>query len=276
MNGKPGLLRTGATILITLLFFLPLWWVTISAFRPDQEIFRFLSPLTIETVFPLTWTLDSVVALWQSPFARAIANSLIATGATVVIGLMVCASAAFVLAVIKFPGRGIVFTIMIVSFLIPFDAIALPLYVILRGFDLQNTFTGLILPGLGNGLAVFMLRQFFMGVPKELGEAAMIDGLGWFGIFTRIYLPLSGHALIGAALILFVFQWQAYLWPLLIAPAPDLKVAAVAIAEFSTSFDISYGLIFAGAFFVSAIPMVILVGFQRFFAASVASTGGKE
>lgn len=276
MNPPSGILRTGSVILIAFLFFLPLWWITISAFRPIDEIFRYLSSLSVWTVFPRELTLASVTELWRSEFARAIFNSVFVSAITVAVGVIVCAAAAFALAVISFPGRNAVFTIMIVSFLIPFDAIALPLFNILRGVGLQNTYVGLILPGIGNGLAVFLLRQFFLGIPRELREAAMIDGMGYFGIFWRIYLPLSRHALVSAGLILFIFQWQAYLWPLLIAPAPDYKVAAVAIAQFSTTFEIRYDLIFAAAFFISAIPMVILVGFQQFFTESVASTGGKE
>ena len=146
----------------------------------------------------------------------------------------------------------------------------------MRAMSLQNTFTGLILPGIGNGLAVFLLRQFFLGVPKELREAAVIDGMGWWGIYRRIYLPLSIPAMISAALILFIFQWQAYLWPLLIAPAPQYKVAAVALAQFSSSYEIDYGLIFAAAMFISLIPMVTLTLTQRFYEASIAATGGKE
>jgi ABC-type glycerol-3-phosphate transport system permease component len=128
----------------------------------------------------------------------------------------------------------------------------------------------------GNGLAIFLLRQFFLGIPRELSEAALVDGMGWFGVFWRIYLPLSVPALISAGLIMFIFQWQAYLWPLLIAPANEYKVAAVAIAQFASAYDVNFGVIFAGAAFVSLIPMLVLVSFQRYFTTSVAATGGKE
>jgi len=261
---------------VGLAFVLPLWWISISAFRPEEDIFRYLSPVTWQTLFPDRFSVEHLVALWESPFTRALFNSLFVAAVTVLGGLVVCTLAAFALAVIEFPGRSIVFTIMIVSFLIPFDAIALPLYYVMRGFQLQNTYLGLILPGIGNGLAVFMLRQFFLAMPKELREAAMVDGMGWFQIFWRIYLPLTTPALISAGLIMFIFQWQAYLWPLLIAPATEFKVAAVAIAQFSSTFGTAYGPIMAGAMFISLIPMVILVVFQRYFTSSVAATGSKE
>lgn len=276
MKQNVSLFRTLATIFCAVVFILPLWWVAVSALRPENDIFRYLSPLSWGTLLPLDFTLEHVVELWSGSFRLAILNSIFVTAVTIVVGLAICASAAYALAVIDFKGRNIVFIIMVVSFLIPFDAIAVPLFQTFRALKLQNTYTGLILPGIGNGLAVFLLRQFFMGIPKELREAAMIDGMGWFGVFWRIYLPLSVPALISAALILFVFQWQAYLWPLLIAPSPEYKVAAVAIAQFSTQYDVNYALIFAAALFISLIPMVILTTFQRGFSASVASTGGKE
>jgi putative chitobiose transport system permease protein len=263
-------------IAVALVFLLPLYWLTISSFRPEDDIFRYLNPFGVRTFIPNRLTFDNIVNLWSGPFARAIFNSLLVSLVSVIAGLAVCAPAAFALATIDFPGRSLIFSAMIVSFLIPFDAIAVPLYYVMRSFNLQNTYTGLILPGVGNGLAVFLLRQFFQGIPKDLREAAMVDGMGWFQIFWRIYLPLSTPALVSAALIMFIFQWQAYLWPLLIAPSNDMKVAAVALAEFSSAYNVSFGLIFAGAMFLSLIPMAIFVCFQQYFAASVAATGGKE
>lgn len=269
-------IRLMAIIFCGLLFLLPLWWVTISALRPEAEIFSYLSPIGIWTILPLNFTLENMIALWQTPFARAIFNSIFLAALTVVFGLIVCALAAFALAAIEFRGRNVVFSLIVVSFLIPFDSIALPLYGMMRAVNLQNTYFGLVLPGIGNGLAIFLLRQFFLGLPRELREAAMVDGLGWFGVFWRIYLPLSGNALLSAAMMLFIYQWQAYLWPLLIAPAPEFKVASVAIAQFSDMYGASYGLIFSAAVFISLIPMLILGIFQRYFNISVASTGGKE
>ncbi len=261
---------------VALMFLLPLYWLTISSLRPEEDIFRYLNPFGLWTVVPNRITFDNIVNLWSGAFSRAIVNSLVVSFVTVIVGLAVCAPAAFALAVISFPGRGIIFSAMIVSFLIPFDAIAVPLYSIMRGLNLQDTYVGLILPGVGNGLAVFLLRQFFQSIPKDLREAAMVDGMGWFQIFWRIYLPLSKPALISAGLIMFIFQWQAYLWPLLIAPSNDMKVAAVALAQFSTAYNVSFGLIFAGAMFLSLIPMLIFVCFQQYFTGSVAATGSKE
>lgn len=271
-----GALRMAALLIIVAFFILPLWWTAVSAFRPSEEIFRYLSPISFRTLFPDHATWSQVIALIRSPFLLAIGNSVLVTAITVIIGLAICSAAAFALACIEFKGRGVIFAIMVVSFLIPFDAIALPLYQIFHVLRLDNTYSGLVLPGIGNGIAVFLLRQFFLGIPKELSEAAFLDGMGWTAIFLRIYLPLSKPALIGAGLILFIFQWQSFLWPLLIAPSPHYQMAAVAIAQFSTTIGTQWGLIFAGALFASVIPMAVLVIFQKYFTPSVAAGGNKE
>ncbi len=221
---------------------LPLIWAGISALRPSAEIFRYLSPLSIHTLVPTQVTFGNIVALWTGPFARAMLNSALVTAITVAVGLVICSMAAFALAALQYRGRAAVFAAMVVSFLIPFDSIAVPLAQVFRDLDLQNSYAGLILPGIGNGLAVFLLRQFFLGIPRELAEAAMVDGLGWFGIFTKIYLPLS----------------------------------SVAIASFAGQYDVDYGQMFGGAVFTALLPMAVLLVFQRYFIASFATTGSKD
>jgi ABC-type glycerol-3-phosphate transport system permease component len=272
-GSRPVLVVVGA--LVATLFALPLWWTIASALRPQQETFETLSPVSIWTVLPRSLTFDNFVRLFDGDFGRAMLNSVIVTVATLVIGLTLSATAAFALAVFRFPGRGALFAVMVVSFLVPFDAIAIPLAAIFRDAGLQDSYTALVLPGVGNGFAVFLLRGFFLGIPYELAEAARVDGLGWWGVFRRIYLPLSRPALIGAGLILFVFQWQSYLWPLLIAPDPDMKVAPVAIAQFAGQYGVDFGGIFAGAVMTAVVPLLILLFFQRYFTESLTSSAVK-
>src|SRR5690606_24881193 len=180
------------------------------------------------------------------------------------------------LAVLPFPGRTAVFAFMVVCFLVPFEAIAIPLSASFRDMGLANTHAGLILPALGNGLAIFLLRQFFMGIPSSLAEAGRLDGLTWLVVFHPIYLPLSRGPMIGAGLILFVFQWESFLRPLLIAPAPDVRVAPVAIADFAQETGVDYGQMFAAAILTAAIPLLLLLFFQRHFTGSTATSGSKE
>jgi putative chitobiose transport system permease protein len=272
-GSRPAMLALGAVV--ALLFLLPLWWMVASALRDQTETFRTLYPVSIWTIVPRGATLDNFVRLFHGDFGRAILNSMIVATASVIIGLAMSATAAFALAVLRFPGRTAIFAIMVVSFLIPFDAIAIPLSAIFRSAGLADSYTGLVLPGIANGFAVFLLRGFFLGVPAELHEAARVDGLGWWGIFLRIYLPLSKPGLIGAGLILFVFQWQSYLWPLLIAPDPSMKVAPVAIAQFAGQFGVDFGRIFAGSVLTALVPLLVLLFFQRYFTQSVSTSGVK-
>jgi putative chitobiose transport system permease protein len=274
-NRRP---RAGLAVLgwaIAASFILPLWWTVASALRPQRETFATISPVSLWTLLPRDLTFGNFSRLFDAGFGRAMVNSSVVTAGTLVGGLAICAAAAFALAVLRFPGRSVFFGVMVISFLIPFDAIAIPLMSIFRGVHLDNSYVALILPGIGNGFAVFLLRSFFLGVPTELADAARADGLGWWGVFWRIYLPLSKPALIGAGLILFVFQWQAYLWPLLIAPDPEKKVAPVAIAQFAGQQGVDFGAIFAGATLTAMVPLLVLLFFQRYFTQSVSASGLK-
>jgi putative chitobiose transport system permease protein len=194
---------------------------------------------------------------------------------TVIIGLAVSAAAAFGLSAVRFRGQAVLFGMVVLSFLIPFDAIAIPLATLFRDWSLQNTYAGLILPGLGHGVAIFLLRQFFLAIPADLVEAARIDGLGWFGVFVRLYLPLSRPALVGAGLTLFLFQWQAYVWPLLIGTDSSHQLGPIALANMRGQFSIDYGGLLAGSIVLTVIPLIFILWFQRHFTRSIATTGLK-
>ncbi len=267
---------TGLAAVVALLFFLPFFWMVGSAFRPGEEIFAFLSPLSPYSLIPKTVTLENFSGLFGGQLGRNVFNSILAAVLTVTFGLVICSTAAFALSVLRFPFRSAVFAVVVVSFMIPFDAIAIPLSDTFRAFGLQNTYAGLVLPAIGDGLAIFVLRQFFLGIPAEMREAARVDGAGWWTIFWRIYAPLSRPALIAAGLMLFLGQWQAFLWPLLIITEPSMQVAPVALSQFVGQFESNFGPMFAGATVVSVIPAVILLSLQPYFVRSVSSQGLKE
>jgi ABC-type glycerol-3-phosphate transport system permease component len=271
-------LYLGTTLLAVIAgiaFLTPLWWSFINSLRPGSETFSYLNPLQWQTFFTLTPTLDNYAALLDTDLSRAILNSLLVSLVTVVVGLAVCATAAFGLSAFRFRGQGILFSVIILTFLIPFDAIAIPLADMFRDWNLQNTFIGLILPGIGNGMAIFLLRTFFLAIPEELVEAGRLDGLGWWGVFTRIYLPLSRPSLIGAGLMLFLFQWQAYVWPLLMGTDKDHILGPVALSNLQGQFQVDYGVLFAASMVLVLIPLIIILGFQRYFIQSVTTSGLK-
>lgn len=262
-----------AAALAAVLVFLPLWWVFASSLRPGNTFVEYLTPLSWKAFLPAGGSFANYHVLLEGEFTRALLNSFFVAGATVVLGLVVAVLAAYALAVLDFPGRGAVFVFVILVSMVPFDAIAIPLSGLFTTWRLSDSYAGLILPALANGFAIFVLRQFFLGVPQELFDAAEVDGLGRVGTLVRIVLPLSKPALIGAGLMLFLSQWQAYLWPLLIGTSPEKQLAPIALANLSNLYSVDLGQILAGSFVLSVVPMVLLLFFQRQYTESLSTTG---
>ncbi|MFB7219011.1 carbohydrate ABC transporter permease [Streptomyces sp. NPDC056227] len=262
-------------VVMGVLFALPLLWVLVGSLRPGDKVLAGLDRASWHSLIPTDATLHNYVTLFRGDFGRAVLNSIGVAVATVLLGLVLSAMAAFALSVFRFRGRGLVFAVILLSFMIPFDAIAIPLSDIFRDWGLQNTYAGLILPGIGNGLAIFLLRQFFLAIPRELVEAARMDGLSWWGVFTKIYVPLSRPALIGAGLTLFTFQWQSYMWPLLVGTEPDKQLGPIALGTLQGQMVVDYGQVFAAAVVLTVIPLLVLLRLQRYFTQSIAGSGLK-
>ncbi|MGW1086025.1 carbohydrate ABC transporter permease [Streptomyces sp. NPDC002596] len=262
-------------VVMGVLFALPLLWVLAGSLRPGDKVLAGLDRVSWHSLIPTDATLHNYVTLFRGDFGRAVLNSIGVAVATVLLGLVLSAMAAFALSVFRFRGRGFVFAVILLSFMIPFDAIAIPLSDIFRDWGLQNTYAGLILPGIGNGLAIFLLRQFFLAIPRELVEAARMDGLSWWGVFTKIYVPLSRPALIGAGLTLFTFQWQSYMWPLLVGTEPDKQLGPIALGTLQGQMVVDYGQVFAAAVVLTVIPLLVLLRLQRYFTQSIAGSGLK-
>lgn len=261
--------------LIAVSVFLPLWWVFVSSTRPGNTYVDNMTPLSWLAFVPWGGDLSNYSGLLSGPFMLGLFNSFFVAGATILFGLLIAVPAAYALATIEFKGRGLVFSLIVVIAMIPFDAIAIPLSSLFQGWNLSDSYAGLILPALANGFAIFVLRQFFLGIPSELIDAAEVDGLGRLGTLWRIVLPLSKPALIGAGMMLFLSQWQAYLWPLLIGTSPERQLAPIALANLSTMFTVDLGQILAGSFVLSIIPMILLLFFQKQYTESLSTTGLK-
>ncbi|WP_336626035.1 MULTISPECIES: carbohydrate ABC transporter permease [unclassified Microbacterium] len=261
--------------LIAVAVFLPLWWVFVSSTRPGNSYVDNMTPLSWLAFVPWGGDLSNYEVLLSGPFVLGLFNSFFVAGATILFGLLIAVPAAYALATMEFRGRGFVFSFIVIVAMIPFDAIAIPLSSLFQGWNLSDSYAGLILPALANGFAIFVLRQFFLGIPSELIDAAEVDGLGRLGTLWRIVLPLSKPALIGAGMMLFLSQWQAYLWPLLIGTSPERQLAPIALANLSTMFTVDLGQILAGSFVLSIIPMILLLFFQKQYTESLSTTGLK-
>jgi ABC-type glycerol-3-phosphate transport system permease component len=258
------------------LFLLPLWWALASSLRPLNDIFKYVSPFSLAALVPDKLTFEAYRNIFlEKGFGTAVFNSLFVALATVLAGLGVNSLAGFAFAVLRFPGRNALFGITVLTFLVPFEAISIPLYTVVRSLGWLDTYLALIVPGVANGIVIFLFRQFFSQVPRELVDAARIDGASWLTIFVRIYLPLSKPVIISAALLIFLFQWEAFLWPLISTRSEGLKVIQVALAGFELRYQTLWNELFAAATLAALIPLLILLPLQRFYVQGVTAGGFK-
>jgi multiple sugar transport system permease protein/putative chitobiose transport system permease protein len=264
-------------LLVCILFILPLWWALASSLRPLEDIFKYVSPFSWKAFVPDKPTFTAYVTIFAGKgFGTAVLNSIFVAGTTVLLGLIVNGFAGYVFAVLRFPGRNILFFVIVLTFLVPFEAIAIPLYTVVRSIGWLDTYQGLIGPGVANGIVIFLFRQFFAQIPRELAESARLEGASWLRILFRIYLPLSKPVVISAALLIFLFQWEAFLWPLIATRSENLKVIQVALAGFEERYVTLWNELFAAAIIAALIPLIILLPLQRFYVQGVTAAATKD
>ena len=263
-------------ILVGLLFVLPLWWSITSSLRPLDEIFKYTSPFSLKALFLDHLDFSAYLTIFgEREFGLAVLNSAFVAGMTVLGGLIINGLAGFVFAVFQFPGRQFFFFVIVLSFLVPFEAISIPLYSVIKLFGWIDSYYALIVPGLANGVVIFLFRQFFSQIPHELAEAARMDGAGWLRILCNIYLPLSKPVIISAGLLIFLFQWESFLWPLICTRSEHLKVIQVALAGFQQRYTTQWNELFAASNVATLIPLFILLPLQRFYIQGVTAAGFK-
>lgn len=254
-----------------LVFLIPVWWLVVAAFRDPTEALS--STSVLDTLVPRSFSLDGFRSAIAHGYLRAVGVSLAAAVATVVGGLAVSSLAAYGFVAVPTRLSKVLFAVVVASFLLPFETLSVPLASVFSDIGLAGGLPALVLPAIGNGLAVFNLRQAFLGVPRELAEAQHMDGAGHLRRFWHLYLPLSRSALIGSGLILFVSQWDAYLWPLLIISDNRNATASVAIASNFGPLSANTQEAFAEVLVLIVVPAVLLLFTQRRLIASSSTTG---
>lgn len=263
---------------LTVGFIIPYLWMLSSSLKPHTEIFQYIVPLSWKTFIPQVFTLDAYRELFHLvpfPFSRYLANSVFVAVSVTILSLAVNALAAYAFAKLEFPGRGLLFGIFLSTMIVPFEVLAIPLYMQVRDFGWVNTYQALIIPWVANPLGIFLLRQFFQEIPRELEEAARIDGCSYFGAFRRIVLPNSVPALVAFALIRFQASWDAFIWPLIAAPAAEKRVIQVAIASFVTEVQTRWDLTFAASTMATVPIIVLFLVLQRYYVQGVVMSGLK-
>jgi len=252
---------------IALIMLFPVVWLFTTALKsPDENIFRLLEKPT----------LTNFIKVWQSvPFGRYLWNSLVVSSLTVALNLVLCALAAYPLARMDFWGKNLLFWAIIGTIMIPFQVTLIPLYVLAVQLGLKNTYFGLIFPYVVSAFGIFLLRQAFLGVPKELEEAAVMDGCHSLEIWFCIMLPAVRPALTTLAIFTFVAMWGDFLWPLLMVDKPELYTLPLGVASLESAFSQDWRLIAAGSV-ISILPILLLFVFvQKYIIPSDVGAGIK-
>jgi multiple sugar transport system permease protein len=251
---------TAALLALAVLWLSPIAWVVVTSLKPSEDIIR-LPPEWIP--WPATGAHYHEVLLGSSRTARigrAFVNSLVVATGSVLVVLTTSAMAAYPLARMRFPGRDTVFVVLVGSLMIPNAVLLVPQYVLTQRLGWLSTYQGLIVPEAAMLFAfgVFLLRQFFLTMPRELEDAALIDGAGPWQVFSRILLPLSQPVLAALAIFAFRSAWNDFLWPLIAVNKPEMFPLPVALALLRSAYSSeSYGPIMAGAA-LSALPLLVV------------------
>ncbi len=259
-------------LITSFLFFLPLLWAISASFSPNTYIFKHLFPISIKALIPFEFTTEAYRNLWERDFDLAIRNSLILSIVGTIGGGIISATAGFAFGRFNFIGKKIIFGTVLLSFMIPADMLAIPTFILVTDLGWSNTWQGLLVPSLAHSLAIFLFTQFFKGIPQEMIDAARVDGASWLRIFVSIIIPMSKPAMLSAGLLLFIFQWTAFFWPLLIAPSPDLRVIQVAISQAVLDYNVQWNELLAGATLAAAIPIFLILPFQKYYIEGVSGS----
>lgn len=254
----------------------PLLWMFASSFKPTAEVFR-----NVTSLIPSSIELDNYVRGWAGfggiSFGTFYLNSFFYAGMATLIGVVSSSIVAYGFSRIKFVGRGFWFACMLVTLMLPAQVTIIPQYVAFTQLDLRNSFLPLLLPRMGGqAFFIFLIMQFIRGIPKELDEAAEIDGCSRAGIFFRVILPLIQPALITAAIFSFYWTWEDFLGPLIYLNAPRQYTVSLALRAFA---DPSSGTDWGAIFAMSSLSLVpvfaIFIFFQRYLVQGISTTGLK-
>lgn len=265
-------LRYLLLIVTGLVMVAPFGVMVLTSFKPEGAIISFPPRL-----LPTQWTLANYQLVWSRlPFGFLIRNSLIYSFGVTLFSVFFDSMCAYALARLTFKGRNIVFLAILASMMVPAQVTLVPLFFNLYSLGWINTFQGLIVPHVTSAFGIFLLRQFFITIPGELADAARIDGAGEFRIYWQIVLPLSGPALATLFVFHFMYNWNDFLWPLIVTTSGEMRTLPTGLALFMGEHNVEYGLLLAGAT-IAALPLVVAFLFaQKYFVAGIALSGLKE
>jgi multiple sugar transport system permease protein len=258
-------------LFVAFVILLPLIWTLLTSLKLETDIVKYPPQL-----FPRSLTLQHYVDIWHRiPFARLFFNTVIFAGGVTVISLAFDSMTAYALARLEFPGRDVLFVLVLITMMLPFQVTLIPLFSLLSDFNWINTHQGLIVPRATNAFGIFFLRQFFLSIPRDLEDAARMDGASEFRIYRQVILPLAVPALLTLGLFHFMYNWNDLLWPLIVTTETSMQTLPAGLALFMGEHVVEYGLLMAGSI-LALLPMIIMfLMIQRKFVEGIATTGFK-
>jgi multiple sugar transport system permease protein len=255
---------------LSLLMILPLLWMLLTSLSTVEETRRFPPGLPSSLHwgnFGEAWT--------EAPFGHWLANSAIVAISCVITNLLFCSLAGYAFARIRFVGSRVAFALLLATLMVPFQVVMIPNLLIIKYLGLVDSLPALIVPNLVTPFGIYLLRQFFLSLPTELEEAAMIDGAGRIRLLFSILLPLMGPPLSTLAVLTFLWTWNDFLWPLVVTSSPNVMTVQLGLASFQGAHFTDWPVLMAGTL-MSQLPVLVLflLG-QRYFVSSIATTGIK-
>lgn len=277
--------RYAVLILVAIIFIFPLLFMAMSSLKPDNQLL--LDTSSLRAFLPVgDISLDNYKdAFERAPIGVFVFNSVLITGLTVVLTLLVCSLAAFSFVFLDWKGRDVIFSIILATLIIPYETIFIPLllmasqlpWISTEGleFGWLNSYRVQIIPFIADGLSVFLFVQYFKDLPRELIEASRVEGASWWFIYRKVVLPLSGPVIATAAILKFLFMYNQYLWPLMVVQAEEIRPVMVGLGYFTDQLNVPWGEVMAYLTIITVPVLAFYLSLQRAFIASVASTGVK-
>ena len=273
-NRLGAVLSYGFLIVAVLAYIAPIAFMAIGSLKPDERVLAEAG--SIKAFVPDSASLQNYADVFQRvSFLRFMVNSLIITGSVVLGGLVINAMAGYAFARLRWRGRSLMFAFVLSLMILPFESIAVPLFYQVTLLGWRDTYLAQIAPFLANAFSIYLFYTFFLGLPRELEEAARIDGAGIYRTFIAIVIPNAKPVFATVAIVTFLFFWGFFLWPLMVTSGESVRPLPVAIASFHTLPPLQWGDIMAFGVMMVAPVLVVFLLFQRWFVQGVASAGLK-
>lgn len=265
-------------VLATLVAVIPFAWMVITAFKTGPEIYQWPPAL-----LPKHWGFENFARAWGTGnFPRLFLNSTVVAVSATLLNLLFDSMAAFAFARLRFPGKEALFAIVLATMMLPAVVTIIPLFLIIKGLPAPgpggwlNSYAGIVAPGAATAFGIFLFRQYFETIPPELDEAMTLDGAGLWRIYTQLVLPLAKPAAVTVAIFTFVYQWNDFLWPLVVATDADMYTVQVGMSYFTTEHGIDWPLLMAAAVIVTLPVLLLYMGLQKYFIGGLTMGGSKE